>query len=333
MTVKKTKAPTQTPYATAVPVTAIPIDTPSETVGVVAPSTLPGGATFEAVVDGIQFTATVPMGGVVEGETFYVAFPPPTTGNNYGMNNNDDESNISVRATDRIWVKSPATLNAGDKFEAEVDGMRFMATVPEGGVREGALFETIHPAMATLQNQQMVPTGRWRTELCDCCNCNSRDCCLLCCMGTFCNLVMRAQMMQRLGLNISGCQPSPSPTSIQNRNVCPMIVSITVIVYVLYVMALSLESPSVISLMVLVAFGWSMFLLVALTCARASMRTKYQLPETCCSDSGYLDDCCITYWCGCCSAIQMISHTHNASEYPYDCCSQTGLGRNAPEIV
>jgi Cys-rich protein (TIGR01571 family) len=323
MTIQKTKAPTPTPYATAIPATATatPVATPSETVGVVAPSTLPGGATFEAVVDGIQFTATVPMGGVVKGETFYVAFPPPAS--NFNTSNN----------TDRIWVKAPATLNTGDQFEAQVDGIRFMATVPEGGVREGALFETIHPAVAAQQNQQMVPTGRWRNELCDCCNCNARDCLLLCCMGTFCNLVLRAQMMQRLGLTLSGCRPSPSVTSIQRRNVCPIILIVTVIVYFLHVAAMSSQNPSVTLFMMLVSFGWSMFLLVALTCARASMRAKYQLPGTCCSNSGCLDDCCITYWCGCCSAIQMISHTHNASVYPYDCCSQTGLGRNAPEIV
>jgi len=42
---------------------------------VVAPATLKEGATFEATVDGITFTATVPEGGVGEGDTFEVAYP------------------------------------------------------------------------------------------------------------------------------------------------------------------------------------------------------------------------------------------------------------------
>ena len=38
-------------------------------VKVIAPETLPGGAVFEAYVDGIKFNATVPEGGIGEGGT------------------------------------------------------------------------------------------------------------------------------------------------------------------------------------------------------------------------------------------------------------------------
>ena len=38
-------------------------------VKVIAPATLPGGAVFEAYVDGIKFNATVPEGGIGEGGT------------------------------------------------------------------------------------------------------------------------------------------------------------------------------------------------------------------------------------------------------------------------
>eukprot|EP00536_Pseudo-nitzschia_multiseries_P013697 jgi/Psemu1/310185/fgenesh1_kg.602_\ len=42
---------------------------------VIAPASLKAGATFEASVDGITFTATVPEGGVEEGDAFEVAYP------------------------------------------------------------------------------------------------------------------------------------------------------------------------------------------------------------------------------------------------------------------
>mmetsp|Transcript_7080 Transcript_7080/g.17281 ORF Transcript_7080/g.17281 Transcript_7080/m.17281 type:complete len:194 (+) Transcript_7080:249-830(+) len=140
------------PRATAVTVSepeATPIATPvapeinlqPETVRVIAPATLVEGSTFQAVVDGIQFTATVPRGGVRMGETFETMYPQ------------------------MIKVLSPGFLNQGDRFEAEVDGIRFYATAPPGGVREGDFFEVLHPSVAPAE------TVATRPDACqDCCN-------------------------------------------------------------------------------------------------------------------------------------------------------------------
>ena len=125
------------PRATAIPVSereATPIATPvapeinlqPETVRVIAPETLPEGSTFLAVLDGIQFTATVPRGGVRLGETFETMYPK------------------------MIKVLAPASLNQGDRFEAEVDGIRFYATAPPGGIREGDFFEVLHPSVSAV---------------------------------------------------------------------------------------------------------------------------------------------------------------------------------------
>mmetsp|Transcript_7078 Transcript_7078/g.17277 ORF Transcript_7078/g.17277 Transcript_7078/m.17277 type:complete len:194 (+) Transcript_7078:249-830(+) len=140
------------PRATAIPVSereATPIATPEapeinlqpETVRAIAPKTLPEGSTFLAVLDGIQFTATVPRGGVRLGETFETMYPK------------------------MIKVLAPASLNQGNRFEAEVDGIRFYATVPPGGVREGDFFEVLHPSVAPAE------TVATRPDACqDCCN-------------------------------------------------------------------------------------------------------------------------------------------------------------------
>ena len=64
---KKAKETGEIPMVEATPVEEKP---KSKRVKVMAPATLPGGATFVAEVDGVQFTARVPKGGVQEGEVF-----------------------------------------------------------------------------------------------------------------------------------------------------------------------------------------------------------------------------------------------------------------------
>jgi hypothetical protein len=66
---------------------------------------------------------------------------------------------------------------------------------------------------------------------------------------------------------------------------------------------------------------------------RKIFRTKYAVPASCFGDAGCWDDCCCTFWCGCCVTIQMARQTHDEEEYPYQCCTSTGLPPNAPSIV
>lgn len=320
----KSKSSTMTATATAT----------ASTIDVIAPATLPEGATFEAVVDGTQFTAVVPKGGVREGGSFVAEYPSV-----YSSNSNN---------TNRVMVMAPTSLNAGDKFEAKVDGITFLATVPEGGVREGDIFEAVYPTgnanpaypppqQLTSQSQSQspgtVPTGNWRTELCDIGDCT------LCCMAFCCSCVVHAQVMQRLGLSLGGCPATNSGNAITNNQVCVKIVTTAAIVYTLYIGASvfftnpdpNADTSAVYSLVHLLFSSVTVYFLVAFTCARMSMRARYQLPATCCN--GGLDDCCITYWCSCCSAIQMARHTHDGRFHPYDACSQTGLGPNAPSTT
>ena len=344
-----TTAATEEPIATPLAMNVEPVpknnsnnSNNNRTVRVVAPVTLPEGATLEAVVDGIHFTATVPAGGVSGGQPFRV--PYPTSG-------------VCRAGTTTVRVRSPEDLNAGDRFEAAIGETRFTAVVPAGGARKGEIFETIaHPppaaaagaaataaAVATPATDGFgVPTGRWRTELCDCCDCSRRDCCQICLMGTCCECVVEAQVMQRLGLGLGGCPvggegPRQRQQRHNNRNVCPKIVVVTVCLYAAAVVGAGFtwerEITGGVPPVYLLVWAWSVFLLVAFTCARKSMRDRYRLPETCCRGAGALDDCCVTWWCLCCSSIQKASHTHDPKDHPYEPCSATGLPPTAPRIV
>jgi hypothetical protein len=66
-----------------------------------------------------------------------------------------------------VDVVAPATLPGGYKFEAEVDGHRFLATVPQGGVEQGETFSCEMRDLDTLYVEE-IPVGGWRDRLCDC---------------------------------------------------------------------------------------------------------------------------------------------------------------------
>ena len=77
-------------------------------------------------------------------------------------------------------VVAPQTLEAGYTFNANVDGIDFVVTVPAGGVTEGQAFQVPYPSKsgATNANQATTTTasagssekvtGRWRNDLCSC---------------------------------------------------------------------------------------------------------------------------------------------------------------------
>lgn len=290
----------------AMPVTEAII--PPKTVRVMSPMTLPEGATFKAVVDGIEFDAIVPRGGVREGEIFETAYPRT------------------------IRVMAPETLSAGDRFEAAVDGVRFMATVPQDGVLAGEIFETLHPSvLPSHTNAVGMSAPKWRTGLCDACDCDKRDSCSLCCMAFFCALLVHAQIMERLNLNLGGCRRHYSTGSNHRRiGACVLFPSITGALFVLMIIFSILGFFLGVGLVYLAFLGWFIFMFVAMVCTRKSMREHYKLPGACCIDGDCVDDFCVTSWCACCSAIQMARQTHDARLHRYDCCSSTGLGRDAP---
>jgi len=235
--------------------------------------------------------------------------------------------------TETIDVIAPTTLQEGATFEAVVDGITFIATVPCGGVQGGDTFPVPYPSAAPFtatasRGEFLVPNGEWRTGLCDCCD-STRGCCILLLCGSFCNLCLHAQIMQRLKLNLAGF---PAKPGIYGR-VYRLFLGITFGLIALYYFMTVLQFYDGALLLLYCLSIWQIFALVAFTCTRRHMREKYNLPANCCKGCGACDDFATTYFCMCCSAIQMASHTHDRNVYPYSCCSETGLADYAPEIA
>ena len=73
----------------------------------------------------------------------------------------------------------------------------------------------------------------------------------------------------------------------------------------------------------------SLFLLVLLCKARAKIRAKDQIPESCCEGNGPCDDCCCIFCCMPCASCEMMHHVTGGD---YELCSETGTPNHAGDL-
>jgi Cys-rich protein (TIGR01571 family) len=165
------------------------------------------------------------------------------------------------------------------------------------------------------QDPDDVVKGRWRNGLLDCCE--------VLCDGMFwmslcCNPILFGQVMQRLQLDVFGWKSG------KYKGTCSIITSVFVIHLALSMLGLGF---------ILWPF-YTIYTWLAFSNARYAYRKHYEIkPSTCDCCDGRMDDFCCIFWCGCCAGIQLARHTHNGRQYPYECCSPTGMSERAPEIV
>ena len=250
-------------------------------------------------------------------------------------------ANNSVRsegsAPSTVRVVAPATLQAGYSFEASVDGRTFVVVVPEGGVKEGGEFEVPYPRddvdnISRIQEDAMeheetpphedefgVPRGRWRTNLCTCCDVLTQSTFWL---GLCCIPIQIAQILTRLNLTWKAEEGAPEEVALTyNRIILPLIFT------------LALATIPTGGFLALLTF--SVFILYVGTLLRGHMRRKYAIPAGPCRYFGgeKAEDCCCMFWCACCSSIQMARHTHDDKEWPGYWLSTTGLELDAPAVI
>lgn len=186
-------------------------------------------------------------------------------------------------------------------FSHRINVSLYPVTVPEGGVKEGETFQ-----VPLSENTADAVTGHWRVGLFDTCD----VCTGLWWMGCFCSPILMGQVMQRLGLDAIA-----NPNRAAASSTCTIITIITIGCSLFYILRLPLL----------------IYILVFATRYRMYMRKKYDIPTQNCGDG--VEDCCCIFWCGCCVACQTHRHTHDETKYKYSCCSQTGLGPEAPSVV
>jgi len=266
------------------------------TVQVVSPASLEEGCTFPAQVDDIEFTATVPAGGVQKDEVFSVTLDTTKTTNTY------DFRDENVNKDDNIGLAKAHLVPA---------------------LYEAAVVSTTHKRDATDFNH--IPTGQWRTELCDC----------MCIMAWIFPTILFAQIMQRMKFDYCG---RPAAIGSPSNSACSVLTLITFcgLPILILIAALSTsdpESSAVPAVAYICMRAWLIYLAVVHTCIRMSIRRKYNIQPAftdCC-----IEDFCMVQYCAPCSAIQLANHTHNRLVHKnrYNACSQTGLFSGASEVV
>lgn len=85
---------------------------------------------------------------------------------NYTLQDETGTVDTELQGLPMVDVVAPANLPEGYTFEAEIDGCRFMATVPAGGVRKGQAFSCYIRDVDKVDSD--IPVGTWRDDLFSC---------------------------------------------------------------------------------------------------------------------------------------------------------------------
>lgn len=101
-----------------------------------------------------------------------------------------------------VDVVAPSDLPGGYQFEAELNGKRFLATVPIGGVQKG---KTFYCYMEPTDDAKIL-TGGWKDSPLDLFKYGYEH--PMCVCSVLCPLLALSQVMERLGLDITGKRAS-----------------------------------------------------------------------------------------------------------------------------
>lgn len=229
----------------------------------------------------------------------------------------------SLEGVPMVDVVAPADLPGGYNFEAEIEGRRFLATVPAGGVQKGETFSCYMRDLEKVGSD--IPVGRWRDGLFDC----FKFGCLhgVICNALFCPLVMLGQIMTRVGFDFLGRRSLDN--SVNGPSTLSTIMFFWVFVNLVLFGVYNLKWSKGMELsmadqgaFVFVNAAYMLFVVYLTSATRGSLREKYYIRESRFHD---LEDCCCATFCLPCSICQMARHTADYDEYEAVLCNATGL--------
>jgi hypothetical protein len=202
-------------------------------------------------------------------------------------NNNEEDTsppghNSSENELPIVDVVAPSDLPGGYQFEAELNGKRFLATVPNGGIRKGQTFY----CYMKVTNDEGIPVGRWRDGPFDCFKYGFRHPMLL--LSFLCPLLALAQVMDRVGLDITGRKPihnTPQDGLWSPRGMAISILCFWAGLNLTIVSGLELKIHSYVSVsaadffsIILVNASMIAFTIYAIINTRDSLMERYQIP-------------------------------------------------------
>jgi Cys-rich protein (TIGR01571 family) len=224
----------------------------------------------------------------------------------------------------KVDVVAPADLPGGYHFEAEIEGVRFLATVPPGGVQQGETFTCLMRELDSVAID--IPVGYWKDGLCNVCELGWYH--PVAWLSIFCPLITLGQIQTRINLDFLG-RPRFGEQQISTRS---MMLSLIIFWGLTNIglfaacnlkwsrgLELSVGDALAVALANIVMFGFTVFVTQS---TRSSLREKFLIREERCFD---LEDICYATLCLPCTVSQMARHTANYDDYEAVCCSKTGL--------
>lgn len=212
--------------------------------------------------------------------------------------------------------------------------------IPPGGVKQGQKIQVpFLPASYSSEFSPLIASssasapGIWKDSLCDCCKYSPLHPSFLnaCC----CPQLLMAQVLTRMNMNYIGNHVSEWEAKLTFRQ----ILGITVIYYALSAI-LAPPGPMVGSdgtwtvpeiplwqhvLYNSLTSAFALYTLVVMVKVRSAVRAKYEIPVTRCVNQPIIEDCCCSFWCGCCTVAQLARQTASYDVRRAVCCSIDGL--------
>jgi len=233
-----------------------------------------------------------------------------------------------------LRVIAPADLPAGYTYDVQMGDVKqhMTVTVPEGGVKAGQVFFVPKQDGIDLRLIR-APTGRWKDGLFDCFKYGYFHPHLCC--SILCTSISLGQVMQRMRLTWLGMPANDESTGSTFKVVKTIAIS-----SIVFILSLNLYIASYIEngnfdelddfylwardFGICIFAIWTIF---AIYQTRRNVRKMYSIP------GNSLEDCALSCVCGCCTVGQLARHTGEFEIYSASCCSETGLGPDAPMAV
>jgi Cys-rich protein (TIGR01571 family) len=229
--------------------------------------------------------------------------------------------------TGTVEVVAPSNLDGGYEFFVNAgDKTSYKVRVPDGGVKSGERFHAVIVSQAMSSGgPHAIPSGRWRDGLCDCFTFGLFH--PLCCLAFWCTPCALGQVLHRNKLNALGGAWSDDAQAAAT-SAFKILFAVAVISYILQVSLSAAGLPNLSSLVNMIVF---IFCVVVTVRLRGHVRRKYAVPEST-SCKGF-EDCCCSFWCLPCTICQVSRHTADFRNHKAGCCSDNGLGPEAPDVV
>lgn len=252
---------------------------------------------------------------------------------------------ISEAVRPAIEVVAPVDMHGGFEFEVNMGSRTLRVKVPDEGVMAGQKFIAwVMDDLAAVDEQTATLSG-WKDTFFDCFR---YGCCHpLFCLACWCAPCALGQVMTRIKLNLlANPRATDEKTFWTPFKFLFAMTAGYILIRVITQAIIDYKADcdderdeedsypawadAMETVRVLIFLAFFVFVTVLITKTRRFLRRKKNIPAENC---GKIEDCCLAFWCPCCTICHMARSTGDYEKYGARCCSETGLDAEVPMYV